>query len=249
MVTKVTTLLATSEQIQAGLQRVKVANQTRHELAALQERITEWDGIVKVRATIKQKSKVVDPALLARTEIASTDVEVSKLVESTRKLLQEGADIQTLAKENAWTRLTELAKKSNDLVRKAAQEQWKAFVETLGNIEPPSALEARMLKTPANQEILTRYRDHFARTQPILRLDLPGGDSDKATLIAEVDAMRQLKNQLVSSAPEEVRKFFLAIENGGSPLSLATAEVLEWIRANDDLNRFVIKPKGTPSWR
>jgi hypothetical protein len=243
------TLLTTSEQIRSGLQRVKVANQTKHELAALQERITEWDGIVKARATLKHKAKVIDPTLLARTEISSTDVEVTKLVDSAKELLQGGADVQTLARENVWTRLTELAKKSNELIRSAAQEEWKTFLETLGNIEAPSALEARMLKTPANQEVLTRYREHFAKTQPILRLDLPASESDKATLIAAVEAIRQLKDQLKSSAPEVVRLFLRAIENGGASLSMATPEVLEWIRANDDQNRFVIKPKGAQSWR
>ena len=61
--------------------------------------------------------------------------------------------------------------------------------------------------------------------------------------------MRDLKSQLKSSAPEAVLSFFRAVENGGAPLSMATPEVLDWIRANDDQTRFIVKSKGATSWR
>jgi len=40
-----------------------------------------------------------------------------------------------------------------------------------------------------------------------------------------------------------------AIENGGASLELLTPDVLQWIRENDDSNRFVIKPRNSQSWR
>lgn len=242
------TLLDACNQIKGDLQKVKVANQTRYEISALQERIAEWDVIVRARATLKQKGKVVDPALLTRDDIKSTDAEVRQLAETAQKILQEGGDVQALAKDNLWTRLTARAKTSNEKVRDAALQEWKGLIQSLGPIEHPSTLESRMLNTPNNLEILMAYKEYFGKARAILQAELPANDSDKAILAAAVQSMQELKERLKSSAPESIRQFLRAVESGGASLSMATPEVMEWVRANDDPNRFVIKPKGVTLW-
>lgn len=243
------TLLDTCHQIKGGLQKVKVANQTRYEISALQERMAEWDVIVKARAALKQKGKVVDPTLLSREELKSTDAEVRQLAESAQKVLKDGGDVQALAKDNLWTRLTVRAKTSNEKVRDAALQAWQGFVQSLGPIEHPSTLEARMLNTPGNLETLMAYKDQFAKARSILQAELPANDSDKSILTAAVQSMQELKERLKSSAPEAIRQFLRAVDSGGASLIMATPEVMEWLRANDDPNRFVIKPKGVTLWR
>lgn len=243
------TLLDACTQIRSGLQDVKVANQTRYEISALQDRIAEWDAIAKTRATLTQKGKVVDPALLTREDIQSIDAEVRQLAENARKALREGGEVQALAKDHLWTRLTARAKTSNEKVREAALQEWQGFVRSLGPIEHPSTLETRMLNTPANLETLMAYKDHFAKARSILQVELPATDSDKSILTAAVQSMQALKERLKSSAPEAARQFLRAVESGGASLRMATPEVMEWLRANDDPDRFVIKPKGVTLWR
>ena len=243
------TLLDTCKEIKDGLQRVKVANQTRYEISALQERIAEWDAIVTARTTLKQKSKAVDPTLLSREEIKSIDAEVRRLAEAAQKILNDGGDVQALAEDNLWTRLTARAKTSNEKVRNAALQEWQFFIQSLGPIEQPSALETRMLNTPGNLETLLAYKDQFIKVRSILQADLPTNSSDKSALTAAVQSMQELKERLKSIAPEAIRQFLRAVDSGGASLSMVTPEVMEWLRTNDDPNRFVIKPKGVTSWR
>jgi hypothetical protein len=243
------TLFETCSEIHTGLQRAKVANQTKHEISALQERIREWSRVANTRQTLLHKSKVVDASLWTRQDIASDDAQVRTLVAAAKKVLQDGGNVQALAKENLWMRLIALAESSNERLRSAAKEEWRSFVEGLGLIESPSTLETRMLKTPANQALLDDYKEQFAKAQTVLRAELPTSDSDKTTLASVVKTMQDLREQLKSLAPEAVRMFLRAVESGGASLAMATTEVLDWIRTHDDLGHFVIKPKGMSTWR
>jgi hypothetical protein len=43
-----------------------------------------------------------------------------------------------------------------------------------------------------------------------------------------------------------VRRFLDAVDAGGARLTLLTSTVLEWLMHNDDIDRFLVKPR-TPS--
>ncbi|MNT95810.1 hypothetical protein D3C72_2377640 [compost metagenome] len=60
--------------------------------------------------------------------------------------------------------------------------------------------------------------------------------------------LQGLREQLKGTAPEAIRLFLKAIESGGASLDLITPEVMEWLRENDDPNRFVVKSKANVSW-
>lgn len=244
-----TTLIQSCSQLRAGLQKVKVANQTRQEISALQERMREWGQHASTRQSLLDKTRIVDPSLLQREDIAQVDQSVLTLAEQSRRLLEGGANVQDLATDSLWTRLNNAAESANQRLREAAREQWRQFVESLGHIDSSTVLEGRMLKTPSNEAILTKYREHYAKYQSAVRVELPTSASARLDLTSTVASLQELREQLKGSAPEAVRVFLKAIENGGASLELLTPEVIEWISENDDLKRFVVKPRNSLTWR
>ncbi|NIF85483.1 hypothetical protein F3J24_18445 [Comamonas sp. Tr-654] len=244
-----TTLIQYCSQLRTGLQKAKVANQTRQEISALQQRMREWGQHATTRHGLAEKARIVDPALLQREDIAQADNSVKALAEQARQLLQAGGNVQDLSTDSLWTRLTNAAESANERVREAARSQWRQFVADLGHVDSPSVLEGRMLKTPANEALLARYKQQHARFQAVVRSDLPTSAATQDEIANAVAVLKDLREQLKGTAPDTVRLFLKAAETGGAALELLTPEVMEWLRANDDPARFVIKPKVTQTWR
>ncbi|ENQ1006295.1 hypothetical protein ACEPXJ_25345 [Pseudomonas aeruginosa] len=243
------TLIQTCGQLRVGLQNAKIANQTRQEISALQQRLREWGRHAETRQTLMEKVRIVDPSILVREDIAQADCNVKGLARQAQELLLAGGNVQDLATDSLWIRLTAAAESANEEVRSAARNQWRQFIESRGYVETPSVLDGRMLKTPANESLLETYRQHYAKYSAIVRADLPASASTPDELISVVRTLQGLQEQLKGTAPEAVRLFLKAIESGGASLDLITPEVMEWLLANDDPNRFVVKTKANVSWR
>lgn len=243
------TLIKSCIQLRAGLQKAKVANQTRQEISALQQRMREWGQHAKTRHGLAEKVRIVDPTLLQREDIDKADRSVKALAEQARQVLQAGGNVQDLATDSLWTRLTTAAESANELVQEAARARWRQFVENLGHVDSPSVIEGRMLKTPANEALLATYKQQHARYQAAARSDLPTSAVTQEELANAVAALQGLREQLKGTAPDAVRQFLKATETSGAALELLTPEVMEWLRANDDPARFVIKPKAPQTWR
>ncbi|MEE5053286.1 hypothetical protein V2J84_06345 [Pseudomonas alliivorans] len=243
------TLIQTCGQLRVGLQNAKIANQTRQEISALQQRLREWGRHADTRQALMEKVRIVDPYLLVREDIAQADCNVRGLAQQAQKLLLAGGNVQDLATDNLWIRLTAAAASANEDARSAARDQWRQFIESLGYVETPSVLDGRMLKTPANESLLETYRQHYAKYSAIVRADLPASASTSDEMISAMSMLQGLREQLKGTAPEAIRLFLKAIESGGASLDLITPEVMEWLRENDDPNRFVVKSKANVSWR
>jgi hypothetical protein len=192
-----------------------------------------WRRLYKVR---------VSPAVLSFKPVTSSTI--SNCLASSFIALSRDA-----ASGSLWARLNNAAESSNQRLRDAAREQWRQFIESLGHIDSSAVLESRMLKTPSNEAILAKYKEHYGKFQSALRVELPTTASAREDLTVAVAALRELRDQLKGNAPDAVRVFLKAIENGGAALELLTPDVLQWIRDNDDPNRFVIKPRNSQSWR
>lgn len=243
------TLIQSCSQLRAGLQKAKVANQTRQEISALQQRMREWGQHATTRQGLAEKVRIVDPALLHREDIEQADRSVKALAERARQVLQAGGNVQDLATDSLWARLTKAAESANERVQEVARAQWRQFVENLGHVDSPSVLEGRMLKTPANEALLAKYKQQHMWYQVAVRSDLPTSAATQEELSKAVAALQALREQLKGTAPDAVRVFLKAIETGGAALGLLTPEVMEWLRANDDPARFVVKPKASQPWR
>jgi hypothetical protein len=237
------TLIESCSQLLTGLQNAKLANQTRQELSALQQRKREWEQHASERFELLNKARLVDANLLRTEEIAKADASVQALALEAKKVLQDGGNVQDLSKDSLWTKLTKAAGSANILLRDVAKTQWQQFVQSLGHVDTPQVLEGRMLKTPANEVLLNTYKQQYLMFQAAVRAELPISNTTRTDLATTVETLQGLSEQLQGTAPDSVRKFLKAIGSGGADLELLTPEVMEWLRENDTPSRFVIKSR------
>ncbi|MBC8648374.1 hypothetical protein GYM54_01300 [Pseudomonas sp. MTM4] len=242
-------LAGTCKKLLSDLQTVKVANQTKQEISALQQRLREWTKHANARRALVEKVRIVEPSLLAREDIVQADCAVKGLAQQAKTLLLAGGNLQDLAVDNLWTRLIAAAESANDKVRSAARDQWRQFVESLGRVDTPTYLDEQMLRTPANEDLLRTYKEHYPKYSAIARTDLPASTSTPDELIRVVSTLQDVQQQLKGTAPEAVRLFLKAVESGGASMDLITPEVMQWLQANDEPSRFVVKSRTNVLWR
>jgi hypothetical protein len=238
------TLMLTCSELRAGLQRARIANQTKQEISAIQERLREWNQRASTRCSLVEKVRFVDLAILQRDDVHQADIGVFSLAVEAKRRLQAGGDVQTLAIDNLWARLIGAADTANGLVQDAARSTWRQFVDNLGRVENPAVLESRVLTTPANARLLAEYKVSYLKYQSAVRTDLPLTATTASEIAEVVATLRAIQEQMRSEAPEHVTRFLKAVESGGAALELVTSEVITWLRENDDPNRFVVKVKG-----
>jgi hypothetical protein len=242
-------LIEICKSLRTGLEQVRVANQTRQEIAALQIRKKEWEALITQRKTILEKAKIVDVEILSAESVVQTNSAIASLVSTAREKLENGLNVQSLSEENLWTKLTSLAASSNAAIETTTKNIWAQFVDSLGHVDTPNELESRMLKTPANMTLIEQYKLHFNRYQSAFRSRLPESLEAKSAIESMVSTLNDFRSQLQSNAPDSVKTFLKAVDSGGAQIELVTTEVLEWLKSNDDVNRFVVKSKSTSTWR
>ena len=80
-----TTLIQSCNQLRTDLQKVKVANQTRQEISALQQRMREWGQHANARRGLIEKTRIVDTTIMQREDIEQADRSVQVLAEQAKQ--------------------------------------------------------------------------------------------------------------------------------------------------------------------
>jgi hypothetical protein len=243
-----TSLLEQARQVRAGLKKVQVANQLRHQLQAIQIRSGEWDNIRRKRLQLLERTGYLATADAQSADMLRANEAARALCDRARDLLQQAQDVSILSEDALWTRLLQAAEKANSICEEAIRSTWRAYVSGLGSPDSPNALAARVPATPANEPVLNNYRLIHNKYAALARAEAPANAQSAADLRDYVAQLRDIISTLVS-APEAVQKFFKAVEGSGASLELLTAEVLEWLKQYDDATRFVIKTRTDQPWR
>ena len=243
------TLMERSQAAREGLARARLANQTRKQLSAVQARASEWSIRTSThRAARKRMAVFPDDFATVPPELAAADAAVVALAREAQALLREGADIEALYADNLWTRLLAAAESANKAAADAARAAWERIREELGSVEPPASLEARMPRTPANERVLADYKTQHQQYLALVRQGAPDSTSVLHDLSRIIERLREVQAGFTLSAPEEVRVFLRAVQQGNAGINLLTPEVVTWLQANDDPARFVIKVRTVPAW-
>lgn len=237
-------LIKRSAAAQAQLERTNQANQVRNQIAAIQARQGEWSSAKKPLMAAKTKLKwfTLDPESAKAASDAISAVE--HLSSKAKEVLLNGADIGAVAQDNLWVRMLNQAKSATVTVREETQKAWRGRVEASADLPAPELIGNRMMPSPANQTALKTYREQYQRYRTLRNSTEPSAKEDLKDL---VDCEAQLKRrygEFVLDMPEAVRRFQQELPIG-APLELLTPEVLAWLKANDDLNRFVIRTRST----
>lgn len=242
-----TTLLEDARQARAGLDKVRQANQLRHQLSAIQSRASEWSEHKQKRVQLLAKSGYLSLPPSSLAELGKADEACGALCEEARERLRSG-NIESLSENELWRRLLQQADKTNAAYAEAVRGNWRALIQDLGTVEAASALVAREPETPGNKQALDQYRVLYTRYGTLKNAEMPPTEQSASALRECVEGLREILATLTPT-PESVKQFFKALEAGGAALDLLTGEVLNWLKQYDDASRFVIRTRTVPTWR
>jgi len=237
-------LIKRSAAAQAQLERTNRANQVRNQISAIQARQGEWSGAKKPLMAAKTKLKwfALDPESAKAASDAISAVE--HLSSKAKDVLFREADIGAVAENNLWVRLINQAKSTTVILREETQKAWRARVEASADLPAPELIGSRMMPSPVNQAALKTYREHYQRYRMLRNSTEPSAKGDLKDLMDCEAQLKRRYGEFVLDMPEAVRRFQQELPIGAA-LELLTPEVLAWLKANDDLKRFVIRTRTT----
>lgn len=242
------TLLEQARRAQAGIEKVARANQLRYQLAVIQERSAEWAARKGQHAQLRRRAGYLPLNESASAQMANADEPVRALCAEARQRLQANGNVQALAEDELWVQLLAKAESANKVCEEAIRAAWRQLIQELGEVEPANTVASRIPATPANERVLARYRELYARYTTLRSTVTPTDEASADQLRVCVEQLREIHATL-TPAPVAVQKFFKAIEAGGATLDFMTEEVLTWLKSHDDWGRFVVRLRAGNAWR
>lgn len=242
------TLLEEAQKAQAGLEKVRMANQMRHQLAVIQHRTAEWTKHKLQHAQLQSRSGYLLMEQSAPAPLAKANERVRALCTQAQQLLKQSGNIEVLSEEDLWLRLLGAAEQANKVCEDAIRAAWSMLIWELGDVESWNVIASRVPATPANEKALTSYRELFSKYAALKSADMPSSPASAGQLRECVAQLREIHTSL-TPAPVSVQKFFKAVDAGGASLDLITEEVLAWLKSHDDWARFVVRLRAGNVWR
>lgn len=242
------TLLDEARTAQAGLEKVRLANQMRYQLAVIQSRAGEWTKPRLQRAQLQVKSEYVPLGESSKAQLAKANERVRELCAQAHQLVKESGNIEVLSEDDLWLRLLGAAEQANKACEAAIRSAWSTLIRELGEVDSWTIVASRIPAIPANEKALASYREVYGRYAALKSADMPPAAASASQLQDCVAQLREIYASLML-APASVQKFFKAVDAGGASLDLITEEVLAWLKSHDDWARFVVKLRVGNVWR
>ncbi|MER8895961.1 hypothetical protein [Mesorhizobium sp. M0676] len=233
-------------------------------VSALRQKLTRLQGLT---ANAKEAS---DLAVL-RKELATSAQAVANLVRQQTMLSGLGVKIQppaslsnvrkrattvrekfrtekksaTLKKGTGWTSLLSDGDTAISDIERALLDGWRDFRIAVYSGDTPSVIDKRIARTPQNVQALNEYEQVYSQFSALFQT-VP-------TSAATVETSKKLASDLVRISEKfdfavgtEVKRFLAAVQSGGAPLALLTAEVLKWLADNKATEGYLIRASRQP---
>lgn len=239
------TILDRSKLIMAGLERATQANIARQEMAELSKRSGEWSERKAHLLRLKDRHSWIPLSPAVTAIVASENTKVCPLaLEAAKRLQEEG--VQGLTKDDLWMRLLASAASAVKVTEEALRSAWQLQVEAIGDFEEPTSIERKVKSAPSpgNLAAFEDYKRAHANYRSVAKQPLPSDPSALSVLNEAAATLRKVRGRFDFSMPVEVKHFLEQLEYGGAALSLLTPIVLDWLKQNDDINRFVVRVKA-----
>lgn len=171
--------------------------------------------------------------------------EIGALIETVNRILirfEEMPKSTTLRQGGRWTGLTTKLEALSTKLSEMQSDDWKTHFSGnyFGGLSPTQREANLILAIPGNKEALDRYRLLYQKYIKF-RSNIPK-DDDEFIILGEVADQLAGIHFEENDIPDDVRRFFEAT-NAGASLELLTVEVIEWLRSNNLLNRYVVRAK------
>jgi hypothetical protein len=232
-------LLKMAQESLARLTKIEAAREGVAEAQSLEGLLSE----LKLKA-FPLKELAANAIVLRKEGVGlSSTAEIAAAIDTIKNVSTRFSEVpkSTTLKQGArWTGLT---KKLVGLATQVADTQtkdWQSFFENnfFGGVRP-ELRRATLAPTPENEKMLKRYTELFQGFIKY-RTQIPKDGNEYRILKGLSDQLAELKFQ--ENVPDDVRTFFEATGTGAS-LELLTNEVIDWLRSNNLLGRYIVRAR------
>lgn len=146
----------------------------------------------------------------------------------------------TLTQGKHWANLLMALETASATLETTLRQDWHRYVtDRLFAGLPPDRRRISVTPIPSNKIALDKYTRLYAKFAPY-RNTVPTTQEALDEVHAVSEELAQIKFE--EDVPKQVEAFVNAINNGAS-LRLLTAEVLDWLRAKDLLDDYVVRAR------
>jgi len=230
------------EEVQEALARLKRAEAARsgleesHALEEQRKSLSEKENALQ-RITVRSD-------MLRRNHVAATvPAGLAQLRIRLQSIKAQFREAPVAATLRSGRRISGLTTSINALVVDVGKTQatdWQTFYSSkLFGGPAPASIKARLALTPKNNEALERYSSLFA-SFAVFRNRIPESQAEFDQLSSASKALGKITFE--EDVPADVANFFAATaSNVGANLKLLTPEVLQWLRDNHLLEKYIVR--------
>jgi len=240
----VTTLLERCQTLDAKLKSLALAKRHANNQKLIQQRTQEWKDRNEKLKVLRSRTACLALAADDAKAVFSKHAALRQNAGTILARLKQNDNINELTRDAAWKRLLKSSEGLSDDLEAAGRKAWTSYLEEHGNLENPVALRQRTPPTPQNSDALRAYQESYPAYEAIARLSLPRTAEDLEQLTTHVAACRQAFARLTFDLPDEVKRFYEAINAGTATLAEVTPNVLNWLAEHGHLERFRVRSVG-----
>lgn len=234
--------------------RVSMLRQKLTRLQGLTANAKEASDLAVLRKELAASAEAVVNLARQQTMLSGAGVKIQppaslgnvrKRATAVREKFRAEKKSTTLKKGTGWTSLlSDGDAVVNDLER-ALLDGWKDFRAAVYSGDTPSVIDKRIARTPKNVQALNEYEQVHSQFTALFQT-VP-------TSAATVETSKKLASDLVRISEKfdfavgtDVKRFLAAVQSGGAPLALLTADVLKWLADNKATEGYLIRASGQP---
>jgi hypothetical protein len=235
------TLLDKCAVILGTLNQVEIARRNASQRAAVDQRVREWADCSSKMERARERARLIDLTDPQAETCRSEWKKARELAAAAAERLAETGDASSLSKDALWTQLLASARAAAESTENAISAAWQIFVQEHEPVESAAAVRGRLSLTPENEKTLRDYEAVHTAYSRLKSQAAPRTANDRQDFLDALAQCREVFERFHFDVPSEVDAFFKAVNSGGASLELLTPVVMQWLRANHQLERYIIR--------
>lgn len=238
------TLVQRFRALESKIKDLAQAKSLADDLNHIQQRAGEWRTSHTKLNRLRARTAPLGVLIQDAATVASKAEALRQNARKVLSRLMENDGIKEVTRDAAWTRLLNSCDGLAEELDTAGRKAWRIHLEKLGSLEDPNALRLRTPMTPANEEALKDYEFTYREFATLARLELPRSPEDLAEASGHAASCRDSLARITLDLPDEVRRFYGAVQAGTATLAHVTPAVAKWLSEQGQLERFRVRSVG-----
>jgi len=234
------TLFEQSHSIQAKWNHLKQLQGGSQQTSMLRHKSLELSNKAGKLPKIITLNRIYLAEKILCESVSSSEVRnLRNLLAGIKKRFEDHPDHSSLVQGNDWPNLTQQVDQIIQEIKYNCQQGWDAFTQRSLTVQTPQTLEGSIVRTDKNEILLEEFKCLYSELQ-ILASEGHLQESIKKFKTKGKRLLEIAKLLTDFDAPDPVKKFLMAVSEGGATLELLTTEVDEWLKEQGLYKNFKI---------